>query len=164
MDEAEPKDNTGLVERKKYCTESPDIVLIGRPHAEVFYIYKLISPGIDMTVKFMPNDGMFCIMSSDGDNLGPKVEINDMNLIICTKQLSDAAALAHQSLVGSINMRLPYKRLLIKYVAIPANSSTMWLDNIFTGGLPDLVVMGLLRTPHLREVTPKTRIISRIFK
>ena len=45
MDEAEPKDNTGLVERRKYCAESPDIVLIDRPHADVFHIDKLIPPG-----------------------------------------------------------------------------------------------------------------------
>ena len=144
MDEAEPKDNTGLVERRKYFAESPDIVLIGRPHADVFHIDKLIPPGIDMSVKFMPNDDKFCIMSSDGDNLGPKVVIDDMNLIICTKQLLDAAELAHQTLVGNINMRLPYTRVLMKHVAIPANSSTMCLDNIFTGVLPDLVVMGFV--------------------
>ena len=95
MDEAEPKDNTGLVKRRKYCAESPDIVLIGRPHADVFHIDKLIPPGIDMSVKFMPNDDKLWIMSSDGDNLGSKVVIDDMNLIICTKQLSDAVELAH---------------------------------------------------------------------
>ena len=83
-------------------------------------------------------------MSSDGGNLGPKVVIDSMNLIISTKQLSDAAELTHQTLVGNINMRLPYTRVLMKHVAIPANSSTMWLDNSFTGVLPDLVVMGFV--------------------
>ena len=76
LDEADPKDNTGLVERRKYCAESPDIVLIGRPHADVFHIDKLIPPGIDVSVKIMLNDDKFCIMSSDGDNLGPKVVID----------------------------------------------------------------------------------------
>ena len=69
MDKAEPKDNTGLVERRKYCAESPDIVIIGRPHVDVFHIYKLIPSEIDVSVKFMPNDDKCCIMSSDGDNL-----------------------------------------------------------------------------------------------
>ena len=32
----------------------------------------------------------------------------------------------------------------MKHVAIPANSSIMCLDNIFTGVLPDLVVMGFV--------------------
>ena len=99
MDEADPKDNTGLVERRKYCAESSNIVLISRPHADVLHIDKLIPPGIDVSVKCMPNDDKFCILSSDGDNLGLKVVIDDMNIIICTKQLSDAAELANQTLV-----------------------------------------------------------------
>ena len=144
MDEAEPKDNTGLVERRKYCAESPHIVLIGRPHAKVYHIDKLIPPVIDVSVKCMSNDYKFYIMSDEGDNLGPIVVIDDMNLIICTKQLSDAAELAHQTIVGNINMRLPYTRVMMKHVAISANSSTMRLDNIFTGVLPDLVMMGFV--------------------
>ena len=107
MDKAEQKDNTGLVERKNYCTESPDIVLIRRLHADVFHIDKLIPPGIDMSVKFMLNDDKFFIMSSNRDNLGPKVVIVNMILVICTKQLCDAAELAHQTLIGDINMPLP---------------------------------------------------------
>ena len=144
MNEAEPKDNTGLVERRKYCADSQEIVLIGRPHLDVFHIDKLIPPGIDMTIKFMPNDDKFIIMSSDADNLGPKVVIKDMSLIIRTKQLSDATELAHRALVKEQNMRLPYTRVLMKHIAIPANSSTICLDNIFTGSLPDLVVMGFV--------------------
>ena len=80
---------TGLVERKKYCTESPDIVLIGRPHADVFHIDKLIIPKIDVLVKFMLHDDKFCIMYNDGNNLEPKVVIYNINLLICTKKLSD---------------------------------------------------------------------------
>ena len=107
----------------------------------MFHIDKLISPEIDVSVKFMPNNKKFCIMSSYGDNLGPQVIIDDMNLIICIKQLFDAAKLANQTIVGNINMRLPYTRVLINHLAIPANSLTICLDNIYTGVLPNLVVM-----------------------
>ena len=44
MDEPEPKNNTVLFERRTYCAESPDIVLIGRKHPDVFHIEKLIPP------------------------------------------------------------------------------------------------------------------------
>ena len=53
MDEAEPIDNTVLFERRKYCAEIPDIVLIGRLHTDVFHIDKLIWPGIDMSVNYI---------------------------------------------------------------------------------------------------------------
>jgi hypothetical protein len=70
--------------------------------------------------------------------------IKEMNLIIHTKQLSDSTEFAHRSLVGEKNMRLPYNRVMMKHVAIPSGSSTICLDNIFTGALPDLVVMGFV--------------------
>ena len=67
-----------------------------------------------------------------------------MNLNVATKQMSDATELAHRALVREQNMRLPYTRVMMKHVAIPAGSSTICLDNIFTVGLHELVVMGLV--------------------
>jgi hypothetical protein len=83
-------------------------------------------------------------MSTEGANFGPKVVIKEMNLIIHTKQLSDAAELAHRALIHEKNMRLPYTRVMMKHIAIPSGSSTICLDNIFTGPLPDLVLMGFV--------------------
>ena len=92
----------------------------------------------------MPNDDKFLFMSADGDNLGPKVVIKEMNLNVATQQISDAIELAHRALVRERTMQLPYTRVMIKHVAITAGSSTMCLDNIVMGGLPDLVVMGFV--------------------
>lgn len=144
FDEDAPKDNKGLVARQKYCSESPEFVLIGRPHLDVFHIDKLIPPGIDMSLKFLPNDDKFIFMSTEGANFGPKIVIKEMQLIIHTKQLSDATELAHRALIREKNVRLPHSRVMMKHVAIPSGSSTICLDNIFTGGLPDLVVMGFV--------------------
>ena len=144
IDEDAPTDNKGLVSRQKYCVESPEFVLIGRPHVDVFHIDKLIPPGIDMSIKFLPNDDKFILMSSEGAGFGPKVVIKEMNLIIHTKQLSDSTEFAHRSLIHEKNMRLPYTRVMMKHVAIPSGSSTICLDNIFTGALPDLVLMGFV--------------------
>jgi hypothetical protein len=144
IDEDAPKDNKGLLARQKYCAESPEFVLIGRPHVDVFHIDKLIPPGIDMSVKFLPNDDKFIFMSTEGNNFGPKIVIKEMNLIVHTKQLSDATELAHRALIREKNVRLPFTRIFMKHVAIPAGSSTICLDNIFTGSLPDLVLLGFV--------------------
>lgn len=144
MDEDTPTDNKGLVERKTYATDSAEVELIGRPHVDIFHCDKLIPPGIDMSVKCIPNDDKFVLMCGDAANLGPKIVIKDVALIIHTKQMNDATELAHRALIQERNMRLPYTRVLMKHMAIPANSSTISLDNLFTGGLPDLVVMGFV--------------------
>ena len=144
IDEDAPKDNKGLVARQKYCAESPDIILIGRPHVDMFHIDKLIPPGIDMSMKFLPNDDKFIFMTTEGATFAPKLVIKEMNLIIHTKQLSDATELAHRALIREKNMRFPHTRVMMKHVAIPSGSSKICLDNIFTGQLPDLVVMGFV--------------------
>ena len=141
MDEADSKDNKGLIEGEKYCAESPEIVLIGRPHVDVFHIDKLIPPGIDVAIKLMSNDDKFLFMSADSGNLGPTVVIKEMNLIVETNQMSYATELPHRALVREQNMRLPYTCVMMKHVALLAGSSTVCLENIFTGGLPDLVMM-----------------------
>ena len=74
-------------------------MVIGRPHLDVFHIDKLISPGIDVAIKFMPNDDKFSFMTGYGDNLGLKVFIKDMNLIVATKQISDATEHAHCAVI-----------------------------------------------------------------
>ena len=93
MDEADPKDNKVFVKRDKYCVESPEIVLIVRPNIDVFYIDKLISPGIDVAIKFIPNDDKFLFMSAGGDNIGQKVVIKEINLNVAAKQMFDATEL-----------------------------------------------------------------------
>ena len=116
-------------------------MLIDSPHVDVFHIDKLIPPGIDVAIKLMLNADKFLFMSADWNNLIPKVVIKEMNINVSTKQMSDATELAHRALVCKMNMRLPYTGVMMKHVAISVGSSTMCLDNIFTGGLPDLVVI-----------------------
>ena len=72
----------------------------------MFHIDKLIPPGIDLSMKFLPNDDKFIFMSGEGNKFGPKLVIKEMNLIIHTKQLSDATVLAHRALVREKYMRL----------------------------------------------------------
>ena len=129
---------------EKSTAPSPKIVLIGRFHVDMFYINKLIPPGIDVAIKFIPHDDQFLFMSADADHLGPKVVIKKMNIIVAIKQMLDATDLAHRVLVRERNMRLTYTRVMMKHVAIPAGSLTMCLEIIFTGGQPELVVMGFV--------------------
>ena len=66
------------------------------------------------------------------------------SLVIRTKQLTDVAELAHRELLLTHNMKLPYTRVQVKNLSIPANQTLFGFDNVFTGALPDLVVIGLV--------------------
>ena len=86
---------------RKALRRKSEIVLISRAYVDALNIDKLIPPGIDVAIKFMPNDDTFLFMFANKDNLGPKVVINKMNLIVATKQMSEATELAHRALVFS---------------------------------------------------------------
>jgi hypothetical protein len=123
--------------------ESKIVEYYGRIHVDLFQQGKLLPPGINMTVKFVPSDYKFALIS-DEDNAAYKFQIMQANLIIQTKQLSDALHLAHRQLILTQNMRIPYTRIMLKHVSIGTGLSTIAFDNLFAGALPDLVVIGLV--------------------
>ena len=136
-------ENKGAQRRVKMAADSPIFELTGRPHLDLFQQTKLIPPGVDLHIKFVPHDDKFMLMCTDAA-FKPKVKISNMCLTVRKKQLTDAAEVAHRQLVLEQNYRIPYTRVLMKHLAITAGSTTMTLDNLFTGPLPDLVLCGFV--------------------
>ncbi|MCP6768589.1 hypothetical protein NL529_27485, partial [Klebsiella pneumoniae] len=79
-----------------------------------------------------------------GANENFKIKIEYAEFVIHTKQLTDVAELALRKLVQTQNMKLPYTRVQVKHLSIPQNQTSYAFDNVFTGALPDLVVIGLV--------------------
>ena len=50
-----------------------------------------------------------------------KVKIMHATLIVHTKQLTDVTELAHRELMLTRNMKLPFTRVQVKHLSIPAN-------------------------------------------
>ena len=73
-----------------------------------------------------------------------KMAIQRVNLIIHTKQLTSLAQKAHKKLLQVQNMRTHYSRVQVKHLSIPANQTSISFDNVFTGALPNLVIVGLV--------------------
>ena len=141
IEETDPANNAGLVARKDYCAASPKVEMVGRPHLDLFHQDKLIPPGVDLALKLLPADNAFALISHD---IKPKIKIHDVTFIVRTKQLTESAELAHRELVLQQNYRLPFTRVQMKHFAIAKDLSTIRLEGIFNGPLPDLVVVGLV--------------------
>ena len=65
-------------------------------------------------------------------------------LVIYTMQLTDVAELAHREPLLTRSMKLPYTRVQVTHLSIPANQTSSAFDNVFTGALSGLVVIGLV--------------------
>ena len=70
--------------------------------------------------------------------------IQNVSFIIRTKKLADAAELSIRKLLLEKNIKLPYSKVQVKHLTIPANVTTQDFDGVFDVPLPDLVVVGLV--------------------
>ena len=140
MDDVAGDNNKGLVERRKYAADSAEFILEGRLHADIFHMEKLIPPGVNIHIKLIPNDDRFVLMSDDAVALAPKVEIKEAMFILQQKQMSEKMEITHQEILTEQNFVYPHNKVQMKHYAIPGGSSTMRIDNVFQGAIPDLVV------------------------
>ena len=66
------------------------------------------------------------------------------SFIVYTNQLTSEAERANRELLRQKLMRLPYTRVQVKHLSIPQKQTNYNFDNVFTGLLPDLLVVCLL--------------------
>ena len=141
--------NIGLRDRATRFAASAAIELGGRPHLDIFHQSRIIPHGIALRIKLLPLANQFvCIYPPPaGQNAVHeqfKVTIQDVSIIFRSKKLADAAELSILKLLLMINIRIPYSKIQVKHLTIPANVTTQDFDGIYDGTLPDLVIVGLV--------------------
>ena len=129
------------------------VELIGRPHLDVFNQERLIPPIIDLHMKLMLTLNKFvCKSAAPGQGAQQenyKLVIQSVNLIIRTKKLTSTAHGAYMDLFILQNMRHHLLRVQIKHLSFSANQTFINFDNVVTGALPDLVIVGLVSDADL---------------
>ena len=119
------------------------VEVISRPYQK-----RLISPRIDLHIKFMLSPNNFVFKSAaqgkcaQQDNY--KLMIQSVNFIIRTKMLTSTAHDALMDRFVQQKMRHYLSRVEMKHLSIPANQTSINIDNVFTNTLPDLIIVRLL--------------------
>ena len=73
-----------------------------------------------------------------------KLVIQSANLIIRTKKLTSTAHKALMDVLVLQNIMHHLSRVQMKHLSITANQMSINFESVFTGALPDLVVVGLV--------------------
>ena len=140
--------NAGLNDQAANFARGIVVELIGRFHADVCQQIRLISPNIDLNIKIMPSPNNFeCKSAAPAANAAQanfKRVDQSVNLIIHTKQLTSNERMAQMKLLQLLNIRHYLSRVKMMHLTIPANQTSINLENNFTGALPDLVIVGLM--------------------
>ena len=121
--------NTGLRDRATRFAASAVIELVGRFQLDIFHQSLIIPPGFFLRIKLLPSANQFvCICPpSAGQNAVQaqfKVVIQDVSFIIRTNKLADAAELSIRKLLLEKKIRIPYSKVHVKHLTIPANVTT----------------------------------------
>ena len=143
MNVADPAgDNTGLKARELAWDVGRETELIGRPHLDIFQQGRLIPPKVHLDMKFIPAEHKFVLMTDQAELF--KLVIVSVVMTIRMKQLTSQAELAHRELVRTRPMKLPYSRVQMSVRNITIGLQEQDFDNLFTGALPDLAVIGMV--------------------
>ncbi|KAF0155389.1 MAG: hypothetical protein FD188_3140 [Ignavibacteria bacterium] len=145
--------NTGLTARTRWFALSNVVTLIGRPHLDLFHQEKLIPPGIDMKLRFIPNSNTFLLKTAAPADADPqvmyKLHIESAKLFIRTKEISPSLMTAHQKVLQDTNYSITYNQIKTKVVSIPTGTSAIEFDNVFQGKLPDIVVLAMISDANM---------------
>ena len=140
--------NAGLNARAPTFVRSTIFERIGRPHLDVLNQECFIPPNIDLHMNLMPSPNNFvCNSGASGQGAQQenyKVVIQSVNFIIRTKKLTSTAHNALIDLLVQQNMRHHLSRIQMKHLSILANQTSINFDNVFTGAIPYLVIVGLV--------------------
>ena len=85
--------NSGLVERKKFTTQSKTVDMIGRIHADMFFQSRYLLNEVDVKIKLTRSRDEFCTMSAAADT--SKVKMVSAILFVRKVKLSPSVFLAH---------------------------------------------------------------------
>jgi hypothetical protein len=137
------EENTGLTKRTKIFEKSCVVEIMGKIHGDLFNQSKLLLNNVDLRVVLSTEKPEFYIMSKEKDDQS-YIKIIDATLYLNHVTLNQNVLLSHQSVLQKRNAVYPYKRVEVKTYTIPANSSSLLIDNIVIGQLPNLLVFGMV--------------------
>ena len=137
--------NASMNTRAVTFAKSTVVKLVSRIQLDLFHQDRLIPLGIDLHIKLIPaTDSIVCKSAGSGAGAAQQnyiMAIQQINHIIHTKQLTSTAQMAHKKLLHIQNMQMHYSRIKVKHLSIIANQTSISLDNVFTGALPNMVIV-----------------------
>lgn len=138
LDDLTEKKNLGLDKRKAVFGKSARVEIIGRIHADFLNQSKLLPNNVDLRIAFSVEKPEFYMLEEDtGTSI---VAIEDATLFLNHVTINPGVLLAHEAVLNSKNAHYPYKRVEVKSYTVPSKNSSISLDNVVIGQLPNFIL------------------------
>ena len=134
--------NTGFAARQKLAGSSPAVILVGRPHVDLFHQPLDLPPNCGLTLKLTPSPTAFHLMeASTGTS---KVVLLEARLFVRTKKVAPELVLAHKDMLQKGSMRFPLNRVTVNKYGIASGFKSISIPMNFPAKLPKRLFMGLV--------------------
>ena len=145
LDDADPiaGNNSSLLIRAEYFSNSNIVGLIGPIHADVFQTPKLLLNNVDLRIKLYKSKNEFCLMSSE-TTPAFKIVITEAVLKINKVTVSPSITLAHAGALKLSTAKYPVSKIEVKSVSLAAGSNQVNLDDVWHGQIPSKVIIGFV--------------------
>lgn len=142
MDCINPLDggNFGLIQRWASLKDRICVDLQGSIHSGLFEQDRLLPNGISVHIKFYPSPDAFVLMASDPNYM---VDIIELKLKVCNVTVNSDVIVAHAETLKKVPAIIPFTENNIKTFSIPSGMLSWNGENIYTGDIPNKVVVAL---------------------
>jgi len=141
--------NTGFKSRSTPFDLSHQVTLIGRLHSDMFHQPLDIPSNLDLKIRLLPNRAAFYIKKPAANATNYKFSITKARLLIRTKEINPSVIMAHETTLQKHNFRIPFTKVSLKRLTIPAGVTNIEYDNVFTGVMPKRLIVSMIRDIHM---------------
>jgi hypothetical protein len=136
--------NKGFLARKKWLVDGKTLVLVGRPHADIFHQDLDIPDNVNIRLTFTPNENKFVLLAAASATY--RLELTDARMFVRTKQLSENARAAHHEMcLENGGYRFPLVKNVMNLHDV--KSGIVEINGLVPSStLPSRVVLGLVDT------------------
>lgn len=137
--------NTAMIARRELIKDKKEVEYISRLHGDLFNTHLYLPNGLDLTVNLNLNRDEFILMSGEAD---PECSfrLKDVTLYTEICHINPAVLAAHAKTFQDHNAIIPMQHVEVQSVTIAPGSRVVAIDNIFTGRLPSVIIIGM--TPN----------------
>ncbi len=143
--------NTGATKRRNFFLAGQTVSIIAPLHASLFNQEKLFLSRAQIGIELERNLDAFVLLSpqqpADGNApVAYKTKVKDMTFYVRKVELEDSVAIGIEHTLLSFAAKYPVRRSLVKSIHIAAAGRSSPNNTLFTGPLPNRVILGLIAT------------------
>src|SRR5574343_27959 len=139
------KSNKGWNERRNQLTSNQGFQMAGRLHCDIFNTNKYLLNNVDLRIVLIKASESFVLLGDKEKCKDYRIRIDNCFLKIRRVAISPSVMLAHALALEKTTAKYPIKRVITKFVSLPAKVNRYEITAIHTGIMPTRLVCWFVR-------------------